>query len=176
VDNWPNGPHVKVPTEISYGKDGTVHWGYAIPPGAERLSWFKLLLAGEDLQEDLKESKQLKATAKLLRELNKGVEEVTADYLKHIWDFAMLGIRQQNHRSVDGMPFRIVIGIPAKWPQKARLKMRNAAANAGLLNPRAGGLVTELEFVAEPEAAAVAAFYEGSMQYNIRVSYVGNER
>jgi molecular chaperone DnaK (HSP70) len=149
-----------------------VHWGYTIPPEAERLSWFKLLLAGEHLQQDIRESQKLKATAKLLRQLNKGVEEVTADYLKLIWDFAMIQIRTQNPRSIDGMPFRVVIGIPAKWPQEARVKMRNAAAKAGLLDSRPGGLATELEFVAEPEAAAVAAFHDGNLRHSIHVSFV----
>ncbi|KAF2026845.1 hypothetical protein EK21DRAFT_92091 [Setomelanomma holmii] len=169
VENWPNGQHVKVPTEISYGSDGTIQWGYDVSPDVEKLKWFKLLLAEESLSQAVRDSPQLESTRKLLQKLKKGVVEVTADYLRCIWNYAMTEIKHQNPRSVDGMPFRIVIGVPANWPQAAQDKMRRAAAQAGLLDTRAGGLVTDLEFVAEPEAAAVASFYEGNIRHNINV-------
>jgi molecular chaperone DnaK (HSP70) len=133
------------------------------------MRWFKLLLMGDDLPKEVRESPQIVATTKLLRQLNKEAVDVTADYLKRLWEFAIVEIRQQNPRSIDGMPFRIVIGVPANWPQKAQDKMRIAAKRAGLLDTRKGGLETELEFVAEPEAAAVAAFHEGNIRYNICV-------
>lgn len=169
VDNWPNGHHVKVPTEIAYGDDGTISYGYAIAPDAERLGWFKLLLAENDLPQDVRESHQLKTARKLLDRLGKDAVEVTADYLRLIWQYAIAEIRHQNPRSIDGMPFRIVIGVPANWPAGAQVKMRMAAQRAGLLDTRAGGLVTDLEFVAEPEAAAVAAFHEGNIRHDICV-------
>lgn len=125
---------------------------------------------GDALPKDVRESPQIVATMKLLRQLNKDPVDVTADYLKRLWDFAMVEIRHQNPRNIDGMPFRIVIGVPANWPQQAQDKMRIAAEQAGLLKSRVGGLETELDFVAEPEAAAVAAFHEGNIRYNIRVS------
>jgi molecular chaperone DnaK (HSP70) len=124
---------------------------------------------GDALPKEVRESPQIVATTKLLRELNKDAVDVTADYLKRLWEFAIGEIRQQNPRSIDGMPFRIVIGVPANWPSKAQDKMRIAAERAGLLETRKGGLETELEFVAEPEAAAVAAFHEGNIRYNICV-------
>jgi molecular chaperone DnaK (HSP70) len=171
VDNWPNGlEHVKVPTAISYRTNGTIEWGYAISPDAERLSWFKLLLAEEILPPDVRDSIQLKVTKKVLHRLKKSAEEVTADYLRRLWEYALTDIRRQNPRSIDGMPFRIVIGVPANWPQDAQNKMRDAAKQAGLLDPRAGGLMTALEFVAEPEAAALAAFHEGNVRHDIQVS------
>jgi hypothetical protein len=161
---------VKVPTEISYHTDGTIQWGYTISPDVEKLSWFKLLLAENELAQEVRESPQLKATRKLLDRLGKDAVEVTADYLRLIWQYALAEIRRQNPRSTDGMPFRIVIGVPANWPPGAQAKMRTAAQRAGLLESRAGGLLTDLEFIAEPEAAAVAAFHEGNIRHNICVS------
>lgn len=171
IDDWPNGAHVKVPTVLSYAPDGSISWGYAVSPGTERLSWFKLLLAEEHLPESVQMSKHLTATRNMLSRLGKKVEEVTADYLECLWNYALAEIKRQIPGSFDGMPIRIVLGMPANWPLNAQEKMRRAASRAGMLNRRAGGLVTALEFVAEPEAAAVAAFYEGNIQHNVEVCH-----
>ncbi|KAF1843607.1 uncharacterized protein K460DRAFT_396871 [Cucurbitaria berberidis CBS 394.84] len=169
VDNWPNGDHhVKVPTEITYDK-GVVQWGYSIPPDAERLSWFKLLLAENKLPPKVRESKQLQSTKKLLQKLNKTEVDVTSDYLQRLWLCALEDIRRQIPNSIDGMPFRIILSVPAKWPKEARDKMHSAAQKAGLLSRQGGGLETKLEFVGEPEAAAIAAFFEGNVRHNIKV-------
>jgi molecular chaperone DnaK (HSP70) len=172
VDNWPSGrEHIKVPTVISYATSGSIEWGYAISPDAERLSWFKLLLAEEILPSNVRDSIQLRATKKILYRLKKSAEEVIADYLRRLWDYTLIDIRRQNPKSIYGLPFRIVVGVPVNWPPDAQKKMRDAARQAGLLDQRAGGLATTLEFVAEPEAAALAAFHEGNIQHNIQVGF-----
>jgi hypothetical protein len=168
ISNWPNGDHVKVPTELAYTLDGPVQWGYAVQPGLEKLCWFKLLLAEEYLPEPVQNSQHLVKTKALLNRLGKKVEEVTADYLRRLWDYALAEIRRQIPSSIDGMPFRIVLGMPANWPLDAQEKLRRAATKAGMLNRRPG-LDTVLEFVAEPEAAAIAAFYEGNLTHDIEV-------
>lgn len=169
VRNWPGEHNAKVPTVLSYGTNGSIQWGYTVAADAEKLSWFKLLLAEEKLPDAVRESKQLKATRKLLQRLGKGVVDVTADYLQKLWNYALIEMRKTIASSMDTMPFRIVLGMPANWPQAAQDKMRKAAAQAGLLNRRNGLLDTDLEFVAEPEAAAVAAFHEGNITHSLRV-------
>jgi hypothetical protein len=153
---------------LAYVPDGSIEWGYAIGPGREPLSWFKLLLAEDHLDNNIKQSEHLVATRKLLNKLGKKVEEVTADYLKRLWEYALHQIRR-DISTIDGMPFRIVLGMPANWPLDAQEKMRRAAVKAGMLSRRAG-LDTVLEFVAEPEAAAIASFYEGNVQHDVEVS------
>ncbi|KAF1938603.1 hypothetical protein EJ02DRAFT_514404 [Clathrospora elynae] len=168
VSNWPTSHHVKVPTEISYD-NGVVKWGYAIPPDAERLSWFKLLLAEDSLPQKVRESSQLQATKKLLQKLNKTALDVTSEYLQKLWLYALDDIRKQIPNSIDGMPFRIVLSVPAKWPKEARDRMQSAAQRAGLLSRQTTGLETKLEFVGEPEAAAISAFFESNVRHNIKV-------
>lgn len=168
IDQWPKGDHVKVPTVLAYEPDGAVQWGYAIKPGLDRVEWFKLLLAEDYLEESVRNSHHLVATKALLKRLGKTVEDVTADYLKRLWEHALSAIKRDISTSMDGMPFRIVVGMPANWPLDAQKKMRSAAAKAGILSRRYG-LETVLEFVAEPEAAAVAAFFEGNIQHDVEV-------
>ncbi|KAH7341154.1 hypothetical protein BKA66DRAFT_544029 [Pyrenochaeta sp. MPI-SDFR-AT-0127] len=168
VKDWPKEKAVKVPTEVAYTR-GTVQWGYSIPPDAERVSWFKLLLAEERLPPKVRDSRQLQHTRKLLQKLNKSAVDVTADYLRKLWEFTLADIKRQDPNSMEGMPFRIVLSVPANWPKAAQEKMRSAAKMAGLLDRQGLGLQTQLEFVGEPEAAAVAAFFEGTVRHNIRV-------
>lgn len=169
VTQWPGETSVKVPSEIAY-KDGVVHWGFTIPPDVERLQWFKLLLLKENERfAKVQGSKQLKAARQLLEKLSKSAVDVVADYLGRLWECALVDIRKQEGSSMDGMPFRIVLTVPANWPLEARDEMRKAAQKAGLLDRRMGALETKLEFVGEPEAAALAAFFDGNIRRNIRV-------
>jgi hypothetical protein len=136
------------------------------------LGWFKLLLAEEHLPASVLMSKHLTATRNTLSRLGKEVEDVTADYLERLWQYTLAEIQRQIPRSFDHMSFRIVLGMPTHWPLDAKEKMRRAASRAGMLNHRAGGLVTALEFVAESEAAAIAAFYEGNVRHNVEVCHI----
>lgn len=168
IKNWPKEAAVKVPTEMSYSK-GVVRWGYDIPPDAERVSWFKLLLAEDTLHAKVRESKQLATTRAMLIKFEKTVVDVTADYLRKLWTFTLDEIKRQDPSSMEGMPFRIVLSVPANWPKIAQDKMRTAAKVAGLLDRQLSGLETQLELVGEPEAAAIAAFFEGPVLYSVKV-------
>ncbi|KAF2113651.1 hypothetical protein BDV96DRAFT_647905 [Lophiotrema nucula] len=167
VTSWPNAPgeDVKVPSAISY-KDGSVtHWGYSIPPEAEPVRWFKLLLLSDlDLPPKVRNHSYLKAARKLLQKLNKDVVDVIADYLQKLWECAMNDIRRALSSSMEGMPFRIIMTVPANWPRDALNSMKKAAQKAGLLDHRGVGLETRLEFVKEPEAAALASFLDGEIR------------
>ena len=57
------------------------------------------------------------------------------------------------------LPFKVFITIPAIWPEYAKDRMRQAVDSAGILHrdfPSPGK--TELHFIYEPEAAALATF------------------
>ncbi|ORY19152.1 hypothetical protein BCR34DRAFT_609778 [Clohesyomyces aquaticus] len=172
VTNWPDAPaeNPKVPTEIWYTKGG-IQWGYSIPPEAEPLKWFKLLLLKHgDMPPKIADSDQLVAARKLLEKIGKPLVEVIADYLHRLWDFAIQDINRQLGASVDGMPFRVVMTVPANWPRDAQKEMEKAAKQAGILDRRMGGLETKFEFVAEPEAAAIASFLDENLPRNLKAS------
>src|SRR2546423_9397809 len=71
VQTWPGnhgvtGSKEKVPSEISYSADGTVLWGFSIPPQAQRQVWTKLELDEQKRGEELK----------MLLELLNGIEHL----------------------------------------------------------------------------------------------------
>ena len=160
---------VKVPTEITY--ENGIRWGYDIPSDEDPLRWFKLLLLREnDMSKTIRDSTQIICAREMLRQQKKDVVDVVGDYLRLLWNSAMQDIGKQLPRqSVDGMPFRVVITVPAIWPTYAQESMRKAAEKAGILAERLSG-ETELQFIPEPEAAALASFADRRYPYQVRAS------
>ena len=160
---------VKVPTIISY-ENGT-RWGYDVPSDEEPLMWFKLLLLREsDISVTIRDSVQIARAREMLRRQKKDVIDVIGDYLRLLWNNAMEDIGKQLPRqSINGMPFRVIITVPASWPDYAERSMRRAAEKAGILAERLSG-ETELHFVPEPEAAALASFSDRKYHYEVRTS------
>lgn len=70
---------------------------------------------------------------------------------------------------VDASRFKIVATLPAIWPAYAQNRMYEAIEKAGILKDRIAGS-TSLEFISEPEAAALAtikdmqAFHKSNMK------------
>lgn len=141
-------------------------WGYAIPPDADPIRWFKLLLLREeDLASEFRESEFILRGRKLLKEINKSATEVVGDYLGALWKHVLETIYKARSKYViDAMAFHVVITVPAIWKDYARQAMEEAASKAGILTPRAAGPTT-LAFVPEPEAAALATLGEGKRQF-----------
>ncbi|KAF2467960.1 uncharacterized protein BDR25DRAFT_266432 [Lindgomyces ingoldianus] len=169
VTTWPNAPteswSVKVPTEIWYKEGEAFKWGYSVPPEAEPLKWFKLLLIPDaEMPQKIRDAKEIRTTKRLLQKLGKSLEDVIADYLQRIWECALIDIKQQQGSSADSMPLRIIMTVPASWTKDARNQMKSAAIKAGLLSRRIGVMDTKFEFVGEPEAAALAAFFDGNVR------------
>jgi hypothetical protein len=165
VKNWPSRvargqENAKAPTRLQYHRPDHFTWGYDTT-SSDSVEWFKLLLLEHgDMPPDLRGSEFLQVTREKLRAIGKSPEDAVADYLRMLWDHAISSIkRDRGARAVDGLPFRVVITIPAVWPPYAEKKMKNAAQKAGILQPRTCGLTT-LDLVSEPEAAALATLRE----------------
>ncbi|KAL6788339.1 hypothetical protein J3E68DRAFT_444939 [Trichoderma sp. SZMC 28012] len=149
----------KVPSAIYYNEKGEVSWGYSVPEKASPLKfeWFKLcLLDGGDIPQNIRNAAQIEAAQKSLRESNKRVVDVISDYLRELWKHTTRNIRRAiGGQLVDLSRFKVIATIPAIWPAYAQIRMLEAIEKAGILEPRIAG-ETILEFLSEPEAAALA--------------------
>ncbi|QYS98211.1 hypothetical protein H0G86_005401 [Trichoderma simmonsii] len=149
----------KVPSAIYYNEKGEVSWGYSVPEKASPLKfeWFKLCLLDEgDIPQNLRNAAQVEAAQKSLRESNKRVVDVISDYLRELWKHTTRNIRRAiGGQLVDLSRFKVIATIPAIWPAYAQIRMLEAIEKAGILEPRIAG-ETILEFLSEPEAAALA--------------------
>jgi molecular chaperone DnaK (HSP70) len=170
-----NANEDKTPTAISFGPQNQLCWGYNIPFDAEQAKWFKLLLVDDqDLPHDVRGSAKLReARAYLLKHSITTVDAI-ALYLRHLWNHSIQRIVDTvSENLVNYCRFRIVMTLPAIWPEYARGRMRNAVEQAGMLTERLAG-ETELIFVSEPEAAALAtlADMEGRCDIKVRITSI----
>jgi hypothetical protein len=170
ITNWDsteyaNSDKGKAPTKIAYSpvySDGDspldLTWGYGIND-TEAIEWFKLLLLDEkDMDKKTRKSPQIKKAQSLLQKAGKSPVQAVADYLRLLWAHAIENIgRDFGEATIEGLPFRVVLTVPAVWTQQAVSRMRQAAKRAGILSHRTVGETT-LHFVSEPEAAALATF------------------
>lgn len=62
---------------------------------------------------------------------------------------------------IDVCAFNVVVTLPAIWPAYAQFRMKEAIEKAGILKAR-GICDTTLEFISEPEAAALATLQDMS--------------
>ncbi|KAA8631132.1 hypothetical protein SMACR_07358 [Sordaria macrospora] len=159
TDNYSSSNEEKTPSALSFLGEGQVNWGYSVPKDADQLKWFKLLLLDEeDLPEDVKASSRILEARAYLRSHNRTPIEAIAVYLRCLWNHCIQRITESVSKTlVNYSKFHVVMTLPAIWPDYARSRMREAANIAGILGPRAAG-ETELTFLSEPEAAAIATF------------------
>lgn len=168
ITSWPGTGREegKTPTEIFY-EDGCLMWGYAIPPDADPIRWFKLLLLREeDVPPELKDSEFLLRARKALGESKKTATDLIADYLGALWRHILDTIHKARGSSVlEALTFHVVITVPAIWKDYARQDMKEAARKSGILDSRPAGPTT-LAFAPEPEAAALASLCESGRSIN----------
>ncbi|TRX88275.1 hypothetical protein FHL15_010842 [Xylaria flabelliformis] len=153
-----NNDRTKVPSKIHYDKEtGEIKWGYNIPTNVQPIEWFKLLLLEEeDLPANLQDSSHIQRAREMMEEMGMTAIELVGDYLKLLWEHVISVIKaEQGRRLVLGTRFHVVLSIPAIWKDYARDRMRQAAERAGFFRSRLAGKTT-LDFVSEPEAAAIA--------------------
>ncbi|KAI1742898.1 hypothetical protein F4680DRAFT_471799 [Xylaria scruposa] len=165
-----NSDRSKVPSKMHYDKNGELWWGFKIPAGAKTIEWFKLLLLNDgDLQKHIKCSSHLHDARKSLLELGKTPVQLIGEYLKVLWEHVLEQISRANGKDlINGMPFHIVLTVPAIWTDYARDNMREAAGLAGIFKHRDAGKTT-LSFVSEPEAAAIATIPELENRADLQV-------
>lgn len=174
ITNWDSTEYAsadkgKAPTKISYGKGyQRTTWGYGVGD-EEAVEWFKLLLL-DDADMDLKQrrSPQIIKAKQLLQNAGKTPVQAIGDYLRLLWKHAITNIeRSFGEAAVEGLPIRVVCTVPAVWTTEAVGKMREAAKDAGIMDYRLAGETT-LDFVSEPEAAALATFDDLKSRPNFR--------
>lgn len=156
ITDWPNPSSTiatsdKVPTIISY-QNGEPQWGFSVDSvRKDCFRWIKLLL---DPKITLgQKSEAVLASTKLLGRLTKTAEDVAADYLRMIWNYAKEDIvkhRGDNWESI--YTPKCVLTVPAIWSPAAKDKTLKIA--------RMAGLPQDIDLVTEPEAAALAVFKE----------------
>lgn len=159
TDNYSGSNEEKTLTALSFVDQGQVNWGYSVRKDDGQVKWFKLLLLDEeDLPDDVRVSSRILEAREYLRRHNKTAIEVIAVYLRCLWNHSIQRITESVSKAlVNYSKFHVVMTLPAIWPDYARSRMREAAYLAGILDARAAG-ETELTFVSEPEAGAIATF------------------
>jgi len=86
--------------------------------------------------------------------------DAAADYLRQLWKYTIESIeREFGAQPVRGLPFRVIVTVPAMWKPNAMERTREAAKRAGILESRLCGKTT-LDLIPEPEAAALATLAE----------------
>ncbi|KUI61643.1 hypothetical protein VP1G_08816 [Cytospora mali] len=153
-----NGDDPKTPSSIRLAGRET-QWGIQTKDIPEALRWFKLLLVNEaDLPADVQGSDQVQEAREKLQVLGKPAVNLIAKYLKLLWSHCLDRIKvAEGEETVITSRFHVVITLPAIWPNYARDRMRQAVEKAGIMIPPGLGVgKTTLDFVSEPEAAALA--------------------
>ncbi|KAK3398281.1 hypothetical protein B0T20DRAFT_498078 [Sordaria brevicollis] len=169
VDNYSSSNEEKTPTALSFLGGNNVDWGYSVPKEADQVKWFKLLLLDEkDLPEEVKTSSRILEARSYLKKHNKTPIEAIAVYLRCLWDHCIQRIAESVSKTlVNYSKFHVVMTLPAIWPDYARSRMREAVNLAGILGPRTAG-ETELTFLSEPEAGAIATFADMEGRQDIK--------
>jgi molecular chaperone DnaK (HSP70) len=160
VMNWggDTADSAKCPTLLRYDDNMQVsHWGYNAKEETDTIGWFKLLLLQpeEEAFEFLRTSHELVAARQRMSELRKEPRDLVTDFLTKLLTEAKTRMRSDlSSQTVRNSQLRIVLTVPAMWPQYALETMRVAARDAIKL----AGLDScgEPDFVPEPEAAALA--------------------
>ncbi|SPJ83949.1 related to hsp70 protein [Fusarium torulosum] len=148
----------KAPSQLYFDNNGQdVKWGYSIPIDKEPLKWFKLLLIDpKDLPTDVARSSQLQEARRLRKKIKKEPIEIIATFLRKLWDHSLNSIKRAIGVDVlKRTKLQVVITLPAIWPPYAQQRMKQAAQQSGILDGRPAGATT-LQFISEPEAAALA--------------------
>lgn len=165
-----NGDDPKTPSVIEFRR-GVVKWGIQAKDFPGALRWFKLLLINEvHLPSDIKASVQLQEARNRLQELERLAVDVIATHLKVVWTHCVERMKvAEGEETVNTSRFHVVVTLPAIWPNYAQYRMRQAVEKAGILKSRRGVGKTTLDFVSEPEAAALAALSGVDGHHNVQV-------
>jgi hypothetical protein len=158
----------KVPSALHYidadistvrSDNVTNTWGWGIPTRFDALRWFKLLLLDpKDLPPEVRGYGYLEDMRKRLANEDRDPVEVVADYLRRLWRHTLANIGSEIGETVLSQTnLKIRMTVPAIWPAYALARMRDAATLADMTQQRGKCEPTGLDFVNEPEAAALAS-------------------
>lgn len=100
--------------------------------------------------------------------------EVISDYLRELWNYTLGCIERAEGASiVELSAFKVIVTLPAIWPAYAQFRMKEAIQKAGILSLR-NAADTTVEFISEPEAAALATLRDMSDRADMRVMISGH--
>ncbi|KAK4079305.1 hypothetical protein Trihar35433_410 [Trichoderma harzianum] len=165
-----NSDREKVSTSIAYSKESeSPLWGYAAPVGSSTLNWFKLcIIDEEDIPLYLRASTHLQTVQAALERLGTHAVEVISHYLRELWNYTLGCIERAEGASiVELSAFKVIVTLPAIWPAYAQFRMKEAIQKAGILSLR-NAADTTVEFISEPEAAALATLRDMSDRADMR--------
>ncbi|RPA76200.1 actin-like ATPase domain-containing protein [Ascobolus immersus RN42] len=176
ITSWPgkagfkdSRTYDKVPTEISYGRDGSFNevpqeWGYQLAAGQPRYGCFKLLLDGSlpeihirrngsggvILEEDIFVDPGNPNA--ITTPLPAGITavDISADYLKFVYEHTIDVLKEAMPTTFGVTPLQFVLTTPAVWSHKAQSATLEAAERAGFGSRPNDSIL----MVSEPEAAA----------------------
>ncbi|RGP68404.1 hypothetical protein FSPOR_5283 [Fusarium sporotrichioides] len=160
----------KAPTQLYFDSNGhDVKWGYGIPLDKEPLKWFKLLLLDSaDLPAEVTNSTQIQEARRLKNAAGKEAIAIIASFLRKLWDHSVESIRRAIRADLlERSKFQVVITLPAIWPPYAQNRMKQAARQSGILDGQSAG-TTMLQFISEPEAAALATIEDMGKRSTIK--------
>jgi len=180
ISNWPGQPVLgisnKVPTAVTYRTTEPhdfISWGFEATgrrnrEESEPFTWFKLLLQPPTASSEIDmaaHSPELSTITRLLENYGKTAEDVTADYLREIWNYTRRQLGQiLGENFMTDYSVRVVLTIPAVWTPSSIKLARRLAHRAGFPE--------HIELVPEPEAAAVAVLRESTTRPHLKVGDV----
>ncbi|ORY19539.1 hypothetical protein BCR34DRAFT_609684 [Clohesyomyces aquaticus] len=167
ISDWEeaNSTRDKVPTVIHYRDGDTPCWGYeAAAQGRDSLNnfrWFKVLLDSKPRYAHI-----VSSVKDRLKRVHKSAQEVAADYLRLLWDYAKEEIRKGTGMDdwQEVYSLKVVVTVPAVWSPRAKERTKEAAKSAGLPD--------DLTLVVEPEAAALTVLKERADDGTLEVGEV----
>lgn len=128
-----------------------------------------MLIDPKDLPTDVARSSQLQEARRLRNKIKKEPIEIIATFLRKLWDHSLDSIKRAIGVDVlKRTKLQVVITLPAIWPPYAQQRMKQAAQQSGILDGRPAGATT-LQFISEPEAAALATIKDLAKRSPIQV-------
>ncbi|KAJ3124106.1 hypothetical protein HK098_001375 [Nowakowskiella sp. JEL0407] len=153
--DWPGQssiPYIKTPTAVSYSKNGPpyklVEWGYPVYNSANAKD--ETIVSRFKLYYDETRSANFIIPPKM------DPTKPTTDFLSKMKDFAFKKLESKFGKlHVDEVLWCLT--VPAMWTEKAKMQMRKAAYQAGMIRSEGSD---NLMMILEPEAAAVYTMHK----------------
>ena len=149
----------KVPSAITYVNGQASKWGYEVGIKDDCFRDIKRLLERDDQSSAILDI--AKDSQTLLRKLGKTPQEVVADYLKFLWEYAIANIHRSYPNHENHYSKRAILTVPAFWSPAAKDRLIQAA--------RLAGMPSNICLVAEPEAAALVTLRDRAKQSHLKV-------
>lgn len=155
---------VKVPTTMDTTLGPTIHWGYGVPEDVDAFRLFKLLLLHpDDLEPGVRNWAAFQNAQERGGKSRRSANDLAGTYLCQLWKHFLARTQLS---STEREQMRIVVSLPASWPDTILATMKDILVQAGIIGSRHGH---NLQFVREPQAAALAMIYDAEVSGFLKV-------